>query len=110
MEDYPTLEARWPRRPRVRQPQERPWRERAHEAITAAIAAAKELGLEGRALELHVSRKGYPFGERCNHPYRVWLHEYHRIVHGTRVPFDPRARKARAAKHGPAPGQLALFT
>jgi hypothetical protein len=85
-----------------------PWRQAANEAITAAIAEAKALGLEGRALELHVSR-AYPFGDRANHPYRVWLHEYHRVLHGRRVPFDHRARKARAARNGPAPGQLNLF-
>ena len=100
----------WPRRARARRfPAGSPsWREQAHDAIVAAIAAGKELGLTGRKLELHVSRQGYAFQVRANHPYRVWLHEYHRILHGRRVPFDPRARKR--LRERDAAGQARLFT
>lgn len=112
MSDYmalhPAERPKWPRRRRLDPSRPAPkWRERAHDAIMAAIAAGKELGLEGRSLELHVSRHGYPFDARCNHPYRVWLHEYHRVLHGRRVPFDARARKR--LRERDAPGQLALF-
>jgi hypothetical protein len=106
MSDY-AASPRWPARKPSPGPK-RPWRQQAHEAIMAAIAAGKELGLEGRKLELHVSRNGYPFGKRRNHPYKVWLHEFHRVLHGYRGPFDPRA-KARLRRRAKAPGQLELF-
>lgn len=106
MSDYAASPG-WPRRKRIPGPKV-PWREVAHEAITAAIGAGKELGLEGRQLELHVSRTGYPFQGRRNHPYKVWLHEFHRILHGYRGPFDDRA-KARLRRKAKARGQLELF-
>jgi hypothetical protein len=109
MSEYTVAPPAWPRRarPGPRRALAPAWRERAHDAIVAAIAAGKALGLEGRKLELHVSRNGYPFDVRCNHPYRVWLHEYHRVLHGRRVPFDPRAR--RRLRERDAPGQAKLF-
>jgi hypothetical protein len=109
MSDYSVARPPWPRRaPRRKRPGKPTWREEARAAIVAAIAAGKELGLEGRRLELHVSRTGYPFQVRCNHPYRAWLYEFHAILHGRRVPFDPRAR-ARLKARAEDPRQARLF-
>jgi hypothetical protein len=110
MSDYATTTTvAWPARKRRPGPKRATsWREDAHAAITAAIVVGKALGLEGRKLELHVSRTGYPFGARGNHPYKVWLDEFHRILHGYRGPFSDRARKRRR-ELAAAPGQLTLF-
>lgn len=107
MSDYTEAPPRWPARRRTRGKPVGHWRVAAHEAIEAALAAGRALALEGRALELHVSRHGYPFGERRNHPYRVWLHEFHRIVRGYRGPMSSKARKR--IRERAARGQLVLF-
>jgi hypothetical protein len=109
MSDYAAVSRpAWPRRERKRGPAAVRWRERANAAIVTAIAAGKEAGLEGRELELYVSRNGYPFEGRVNHPYKVWLDEFHRILHGYRGPFDERA-KANMRKRKVVPGQRDLF-
>lgn len=54
-----------------------PWRREAWETIEKAKASGKALELEGRELRRHVS-KAYPFGERKQWPYKVWLSEMRR--------------------------------
>lgn len=51
-----------------------PWRVESARVIETLLAEGQVLGLSGRDLCRHVSR-GYPFGARKGHPYRVWLHE-----------------------------------
>ena len=50
----------------------------------------------------HALRQAYPFGERANHPYRMWLAEV-RLAIGTRA--QPRTDSVRVdpnGEHGPA--------
>ena len=51
------------------------WRDAARRAILAAKADGEREGLAGAALEKHVRKFGYPFGEREMHPYKIWCSE-----------------------------------
>lgn len=42
-------------------------------AILNGIIAGRHKGLDGAPLKRFVSREFYPFGERENYPYKVWL-------------------------------------
>ncbi len=55
------------------------WSEKAAKTIYEAMASGAKLGLQGKALEKHVSA-AYPFGERAMWPYKQWLKEFNRIV------------------------------
>jgi hypothetical protein len=110
MSDYMTREPMvWPNRPRdwkARKHASRKgdsWRMKAYAAIVAALKVGRAAGLTGRALELHVSRTGYPFGTRRNYPYEVWLDCFRRLLRGYQGPASRKARKPRV------PGQLELF-
>jgi hypothetical protein len=79
------------------------WRAPARAAIQVALEGGRALGLEGKALEKHVSG-AYPFGERAMYPYKIWLHEFDRLVRGRRRPFERRKPKAGPKLLGEWPG------
>lgn len=71
----------------------RSWRLHARKVILSALESGRLAGLEGKALEKHVS-DAYPFGERSMHPYKIWLNEFSLLVKGQRKPMSPsRAKK-----------------
>jgi hypothetical protein len=70
------------------------WRMEAAAVISEALEEGRAQGLEGKSLARFVS-KAYPFGERTNYPYKVWLHEFERQVKGVNVPYSSRARQKR---------------
>jgi hypothetical protein len=81
------------------------WRSVANDAIKRAIANGKADGLEGSELEKYVRRKGYPFGERAMHPYKIWCSEMQRIFKkGKHKPIE-----ADNVRVNPETGQLELF-
>lgn len=47
------------------------WAQRAGRAITAAMASVPKDATE-KDVQAALSA-GYPFGERSNHPYKIWL-------------------------------------
>jgi len=74
-----------------------PWRAEAAKVVQAAIETGEARGLTGPALLRHV-RQAYPFGERRNHPYKIWLSEVNRQL-GRSTPKPPKAPP-------PLPGQM----
>ena len=48
------------------------WRNKSRRVIAEALKTGAALGLEGKALDKHISA-AYPFGERSMHPYAIWL-------------------------------------
>lgn len=84
-----------------------PWRRESMKVIAAALASGRAAGLEGKALEKHVS-DAYPFHQRAMHPYKIWLHEFARQVRGSKKPFEARAKKGPKLV-GEWPGQGKLF-
>lgn len=70
------------------------WRHRAHAVIVSVLAATR--GEDERTVR-RALRAAYPFGERTNWPYRVWLDEI-------KVQRGLKRRRAR----GVLPGQLVL--
>lgn len=78
----------------------------ARVAIDILLAEAEQLGLRGRAILRHVYR-GYPWGERRGHKYRIWLHEVELCVRGVDLPFTSLARRKHRARK--PSGQLVLF-
>ena len=50
-----------------------PWRQRAKRIIEHALAQLP-IGASYRA-KRQALREAYPFGERANHPYRIWCEE-----------------------------------
>jgi hypothetical protein len=57
------------------------WRSEAHLVICQALGEGRHLGLVGKDLVKHVS-DAYPFGERANTPYKIWLQEFNVLVKG----------------------------
>ena len=56
-----------------------PWRERANAIINKALQASDDsIPIEVRLRK--ISRECYPFGERAQHPYKIWLSEIKRIA------------------------------
>ncbi len=68
------------------------WRTASRQVITKALDEGRKLGLEGKALEKHVSA-AYPFGERAMLPYKIWLHVFAQLVRGNKRPFEVRKKK-----------------
>lgn len=77
------------------------WREQSSRVISEAIQSGVALGLEGDALERHVSA-AYPFGAREMHPYKIWLSEV-RFQLGKVGAGRPKRDR------GDLPGQLVMF-
>lgn len=68
------------------------WRTTSRKVILAALESGRKAGLEGKALEKHVS-DAYPFGERAMLPYKIWLNEFALLVRGVRKPMTrPKAK------------------
>ncbi len=67
------------------------WRTASRQVITEALEEGRKLGLEGKALEKHVSA-AYPFGERAMLPYKIWLHVFAQLVRGSNKPFEVRKK------------------
>jgi hypothetical protein len=82
-----------------------PHRPLARAAIDELLGEAELLGLEGASALRHVYR-GYPWGERRGHQYRIWLHEVELVVRGIDRPFTYLARRR---KQGRAIADLPLF-
>lgn len=77
------------------------WRVKSRRVIVAALAEGRARGLEGRALEKHVS-DAYPFGERAMLPYKIWLNEFALLVRGERKPMGrPKAGGPKLAGEWP---------
>ena len=49
------------------------WQTTVDEAIENGLVAGRHAGLSGDALRKFVSKDFYPFFDRANHPYKVWL-------------------------------------
>jgi hypothetical protein len=75
------------------------WRQKSRAVIEAALAEGRAKGLEGKALERHVS-DAYPFGERLNWPYQIWLNEFALLVRGR---LKPMSRPKVEHRPGPMP-------
>ncbi len=69
------------------------WRTASRQFITEALAKGRALGLEGKALEKHVSA-AYPFGERAMLPYKIWLHVFAQLVRDSKKAFEVRKNKS----------------
>ncbi len=67
------------------------WRTVSQNVITKALEEGRALGLDGKALEKHVSA-AYPFGERAMLPYKIWLHVFAQLVRGSKKPFEVRKK------------------
>jgi len=80
------------------------WRTTSMRVIFTALESGRAAGLEGNALEQHVSA-AYPFGERAMHPYKIWLHEFAKQVRGSKKPFERRKPKAGPKLLGEWPGE-----
>lgn len=78
------------------------YRERAREAIRAALANADRWKADPKR-RLKIVSQAYPFGARENWPYRVWLDEVAAIVKGVKR-HSSRRRRRRTY-----PGQMLLF-
>lgn len=72
------------------------WRTKAHAVITASLKEGREKGLEGKDLERHVS-EAYPWGERANHPYKIWCNVFALLVRGDKKPMSRSKAKKREA-------------
>lgn len=79
------------------------WRTKSRNVILAAIKDGRDQGLEGKALEKHVSA-AYPFGERAMHPYKIWLNEFALLVKGERK-LMAKSKKAGPKLLGHWPGE-----
>jgi hypothetical protein len=77
------------------------WRDKSRSVIAAALKEGRAVGLEGKALEKHVSA-AYPFGLRENHPYKIWLSEFNFQVKG-------KTNKPKPKHELEAAGQGSLF-
>lgn len=77
------------------------WRSRARTVIVAVLAELPP-DTEVNAKRIALSR-AYPFGERKNNKYRVWLDEI-QVQLGHRPPADKRGWSRK-----PSPDQLSLF-
>lgn len=84
------------------------WRAKSRRVILAALKEGREKGLEGKALEKHVS-DAYPFGERAMHPYKVWLNEFALLVRGERKLMATSKAKKGPKLAGGWPGAELLF-
>lgn len=84
------------------------WRTKSRSVITAALKDGRDKGLEGKALEKHVS-EAYPFGERAMHPYKIWLNEFSLLVRGDKKPMTSGKAKKGPKLLGEWPGQGSLF-
>lgn len=68
------------------------WRTESRRVITEALASGRAIGLEGKALEKHVSN-AYPFGERAMTPYKIWRHVFAQLVRGVNKPMESHKKK-----------------
>lgn len=84
------------------------WRTKSRSVILAALKDGRAAGLEGKALEKHVSA-AYPFGERAMFPYKVWLNEFALLVRGERKLMATSKKKAGPKLVGEWPGTGTLF-
>jgi hypothetical protein len=56
-----------------------PWRAAAEYTVRKALAAALERGYDRKQTQALI-RSAYPFGERANYPYKVWLDTVRRML------------------------------